>query len=304
MSAGATVLVTGARGFIGKALLELAQREGAGNTFIGVDYDDADLRDREATLRLLQRVKPERVVHLAGKLVKGENAEVLREQMEHTFQAGTVLLGAALETGVQHVLIAGTIDEFGSRGGVLSPSDQAEPVSYYGLSKALLREYAAFFARNRGMRIDWFRPFTAYGPGQAAGNMLLPVAFRAAKSGQPAQFTDGLQQRDFIHVADIAGWVLRALQIPLGHGPGGLSVHHLGSGQATSVRTVLEAIAAEFPGAQFELGALPRRPGEPSVQVAPPYESAEMSLKGWRPHRDWQAGIIETALWWKSKDAV
>ncbi|MEO7037964.1 MAG: NAD(P)-dependent oxidoreductase [Polyangiaceae bacterium] len=304
MSAGATVLVTGARGFIGQTLLALAQREGAGHTFVGVDYEDADLRDREATLRLLQRVKPERVVHLAGKLVKGESAEVLREQMEHTFQAGTVLLGAALETGVQHVLIAGTIDEFGSRGGVLSPTDQAEPVSYYGLAKALLREYAAFFARNRGMRIDWFRPFTAYGPGQAAGNMLLPVAFRAAKSGKPAQFTDGSQQRDFIHVADIAGWLLRALEIPLGHGPGALSLHHLGSGHATSVRAVLEAIAAEFPGAQFELGALPRRPGEPSVQIAPAYESAEVSLKGWRPEREWRAGITETALWWKSKDAV
>lgn len=304
MSGHATVLVTGARGFIGQTLLAQAALEGGSVELVGVDYEDADLRDRESTLRLLERVKPKRVVHLAGKLVKGESAEVLREQMEHTFHAGTVLLGAALETGVEHVLMAGTIDEFGSRGGLLLPGDRAEPVSYYGLCKSLLREYAAFFAHSRGLRVDWFRPFIVYGPGQIAGNMLLPVAFRAAQSGKAAQFSDGLQQRDFIHVADVATWLLRALQIPLDQGAPGLQIHHLGTGQAVTVRAVLEAIAEEFPDAKFELGALPRRPGEPSVQVAAAYESTETSLKGWLPRHAWRAGIAETAHWWKSKDAV
>ena len=304
MSAQRPVLITGARGFIGTTLLELGQREGRASAWVGVDYDDADLRDRDATLRLLERIKPERVVHLAGKLVKGESPEVLREQMEHTFQAGTVLLGAALETGVKHVLMAGTIDEFGSRGGVLRPTDATEPVSYYGLGKTLLREYAAFFARNRRLRIDWFRPFTVYGPGQTAGNMLLPTAFRAAKSGKPAQFSDGLQQRDFIHVADVAAWLSRALEIPLAEGQSGFSVHHLGTGQAVAVRSVLEAIAEEFPGAQFELGALARRPGEPDIQMAASEEPAEAHLKGWRPQYAWRPGITQTASWWKAKDAV
>jgi nucleoside-diphosphate-sugar epimerase len=305
MSARATVLVTGARGFIGSALLALAQREGAGDLdLVGVDYEDADLRDREATRRLLERVKPARVVHLAGKLVKGESPEVLREQMEHTFHAGTVLIAAALETGVRHLLIAGTIEEFGSREGVLQPGDSAEPVSYYGLGKALLREYAALFARRGQLRIDWFRPFTVYGPGQALGNMLLPVAFRAAKSGQAAQFSDGIQQRDFIHVEDIAAWLLRGLRIPLGPPPATLQLHHLGTGQAVPLRAVLEAIAQEFPGAQFQLGALPRRPGEPHLQVAAAYESDEPSLHGWQPRFNWRAGIAQTAGWWKSKDAL
>lgn len=304
MSTGGAVLVTGARGFIGSALLELAEQQGKGSSWVGVDYEDADLRDRDATTRLFERVKPERVVHLAGKLIKGESPEVLREQMEHTFQAGTVLLGAAREAGVKHVLIAGTIEEFGSRGGVLLPTDSAEPASYYGLCKTLLREYAAFFARTRGLRVDWFRPFTVYGPGQTAGNMLLPVAFRAARSGQPAQFSDGLQQRDFIHVADIVAWIARALEIPLGQGHAGFSVHHLGTGEAVPVRSVLEAIAEEFPGAQFQLGALPRRPGEPNIQLAAAYESTENSLKGWRPQHPWRAGIAETASWWKARSAV
>jgi nucleoside-diphosphate-sugar epimerase len=244
------------------------------------------------------------VVHLAGKLLKGEGPEVLREQMEHTFHAGTVLLGAALEAGVEHVLLAGTVDEFGSREGTLRPADSAEPVSYYGLCKSLLREYASFFARRNALRIDWFRPFTVYGPGQIAGNMLLPVAFRAAKSGKAAQFSDGIQKRDFIHVEDIAAWLLAALRLPLKATRSGLHLHHLGTGHAVAVREILQAIAEEFPGAQFELGALSRRPGEANEQLAPPYESTELGLDGWRPRYTWQAGIAQTAGWWKARDAL
>ncbi len=297
-----TVLVTGARGFIGSALLALAQREEADDLFfVGVDYEDADLRDHDATRRLLSKVRPARVVHLAGKLVKGEGPEVLNEQMEHTFRAGTVLLGAAQEAGVEQVLIAGTIDEFGSREGELNPNDGAVPANSYGLCKALLREYAAFFARRGAMRVDWFRPFTVYGPGQAAGNMLLPVAFRAAKSGRAAQFSDGFQKRDFIHVDDVAGWLLRALRVPLQKEPLGLQVHHLGTGHSVSVRSVLEAIAEEFPGSQFQLGALPRRPGEANMQVAARYQAREASLAAWQPHYSWRDGIAHTAAWWRSR---
>ncbi len=300
-----TVLVTGARGFIGSAMLGLAQRDEADDLlFVGVDYEDADLRDHEATRRLLAKVKPARVVHLAGKLIKGDGPEVLREQMEHTFRAGTVLLGAAQEAGVQQLLIAGTIDEFGSRDGELSPIDSAEPANTYGLCKALLREYAAFFARRGSMRVDWFRPFTVYGPGQAAGNMLLPIAFRAAKSGRAAQFSDGHQKRDFIHVDDVAAWLLRALRIPLQQAPLGLQVHHLGTGQAVSVRAVLEAIAEEFPGAQFQLGALPRRPGEASLQAAAPYQASEAGLRAWKPRYGWREGIAETATWWRAREEL
>jgi len=305
MAGSTTVLVTGARGFIGSALFELARKEAESDLdLIGVDREEADLRDPDAAARLLAKIAPERVVHLAGKLVKGEGPNVLEEQMADTFRAGTVLLDAALGAGVRQVLIAGTIDEFGSQSGVLSPGAGACPVSYYGLAKSLLHEYAGFFARRAELRVDWFRPFIVYGPGQVNGNMLLPTAFRAAKSGQPAQFSDGSQERDFIHVQDVASWLLAALRIQLRPGPGGLHEHHLGTGESVAVRRVLTAISQEFPGARFELGALPRRPGEPKTQLAPPYNATEPALKGWRPRYDWRSGIAETAGWWKSKDAL
>jgi nucleoside-diphosphate-sugar epimerase len=285
--------------------MDLARRESPSDlNLVGVGSEDVDLRDRTATSRVLSQIKPRRIIHLAAKLTKGEGPEVLREQMEHTFLAGTVLLDSALEVGVEHVLIAGTLDEFGSREGELRTTDAAEPGSYYGLSKSLLREYAAFVARRSAMRIDWFRPFLVYGPGQVARNMLLPIAFRAAKSGETAKFSDGFQKRDFIHVEDVAAWLLGALRISLSQAPLGLQLHHLGTGNPISVRAVLQAIEEEFPSAKFELGAVPRRLADPSVQIAPTYKSAEPSLKDWHPRFDWRAGIAQTAGWWKSRDEL
>ena len=134
--------------------------------------------------------------------------------------------------------------------------------------------------------------------------MLLPTAFRSAKSGEPAKFSDGFQKRDFIHVEDIAAWLLAAVRISLRQEPLGLQLHHLGTGNPVSVRAVLQAIAEEFPNAQFELGALPRRLTDPSIQIAPAYKSTEPSLKDWMPRFDWRAGIAQTAAWWKSRDEL
>ncbi|HEY2407771.1 MAG TPA: NAD(P)-dependent oxidoreductase [Polyangiaceae bacterium] len=293
------VLVTGARGFIGSSLLAAAQERGGSPQLIGVDIEDADLRDRSAVDQLLARVRPTRVVHLAATLAKGQDAAVLRAQREHTFETGTVVIDAALAAGIHQILVPGSIDEFGGREGELAPSDPCEPRSYYGLCKSLLREHAAFRARTAPVRIDWFRPFIVYGPGQTQGGLLLPTLFRAAKNGERAQVSDGIQRRDFIHVADVAAWILQALTVPMGDASGSLLIHHLGTGEPVAVRTVIEAVAEEFPGSAFDIGAISRRPGEPLLQVSAPYASADAELAAWRPRYQWRRGIAETAAWWK-----
>ena len=95
---------------------------------------------------------------------------------------------------------------------------------------------------------------------------------------------------------------MRALRIPISESTAGLHVHHLGTGQAVAVRSVLMAIAEEFPGAKLEIGALPRRPREPTLQVAAPYASVEPALQGWRPRYGWREGIRQTAAWWKARE--
>lgn len=298
MSHPPTTLVTGAGGFIGSALMRAA----AGD-LVGTTRDEVSLTSPAEVRALLEAVRPRRLVHLAGSIDKGASAADRERQWQDTFLAGRVLLEAAAEAGVRHIVAAGSIEELGSAEGVLEPDTPPRPVSWYGLCKSWVRELAHYHARLGAFRVDWFRPFIVYGPGQVRDDMLLPGAFRAAVEGRSADFTDGRQVRDFLLIDDLVAWLRLVLAVPLGTTSSSFEVHHLGSGCGVEVRQVLEWIGAAFPGADFHLGARARRPGEPSIQVAAPYRATEASLSRWKAQTALPEGIARTAAWWKQRHA-
>jgi UDP-glucose 4-epimerase len=292
------VLVTGAAGFIGRRLV--ARLRDAGEAVMPVDRADVDLADSAAVVRLLNEVRPKRVVHLAGSLDRRADPEALAGQWRDTFDAGRNVVLAAGASGVRHILAAGSIEELGSQGGMLTPGLPSVPVTTYGLCKSLLREVTGFAARGAGLRADWFRPFIVYGPGQQ-GPMVVPYAFESAARGTTAEFSAGVQERDFVYVDDVVDWLFQGLHAEIDGRPGSLVVQHLGSGTPIAVRDVLRLVAAEFPGAAFNVGALPQRSHEPPVQFSGPNPGGEPW--SWAPGVDIEEGIRLTANWWRDKVA-
>ena len=296
------ILITGAGGFIGSSLWGYLKNRGYKGKVIGIDLPDLDLADGKAVMWFLEDCRPSRIVHLAASLARQEDEAGRAQQWRSTFQAGRNLLEAAVAMKVPHLIMAGTIDELGRQGGVLTPDFPAQPRTTYGLCKSLLREVAEFYTRREVLRLDWFRPFTVYGPGQK-GTMLIPYAFQMAREGRPAEFTDGRQIRDFLYIDDLLEWLRLALQVNLTRClQGEFHLHHLGSQAGTSVAKVLELIAAEFPGATFHLGIRRRPAHEPDVQMAPRYSSSDFPLDGWKSNISCQEGVAKTAHWWKTKN--
>lgn len=289
------VLITGASGFVGRALRRALERQGDLRV-LGLGREDLDLADGPQVYKVLDAARPHNVVHLAAALPAGGEDPAARDrQWRDTFLAGRNVIEAARDVGVIHLLAAGSVAELGDQGGALSPDLPARPRSTYGLCKTLVVDVAAFAARQAPLRVDWFRPFTVYGPGQT-GSMLVPAAFAAAVEGRPAAFTDGSQQRDFLFIDDLVAWIMGGLAwYPPGDGPGELAVHHLGTGRPTPVHRVLAHVAGHFPQAQFHVGALPRRPEEPDCQVA----LARPAPWPWVPRTSLEDGLAATAAWWR-----
>lgn len=296
-----TVVVTGAAGFVGGHLVSYLKRSDFQGMVIPLDRKTINLNDRQAVQNFLHTVKPSTIVHLAASMARREEFSDQQKQWRDTFDAGKILLECAVSAGVSHLLMAGSVDELGQQGGVLTITTPAKPYTTYGLCKSLLRETAEFAVRRAAVRIDWFRPFTIFGPAHR-GDMLIPYAFEAASKNKSADFTEGTQQRDFLYIDDLIHWLVMALRV--GRDPakseGQFCVHHLGSGQGVAVREVLLAIASEFPGAKFNLGSKQRRGYEPAEQIAPPYKSLDVSLQSWEPQVPWREGIAKTAIWWRS----
>ena len=103
------------------------------------------------------------------------------------------------------------------------------------------------------------RLFTVYGPGEHEGR-LLPTLLNAARTGQPAELTNGLQQRDFIYVEDVAEGLLR---LGLSCGTPG-EVVNLATGHLTTVRECAETAARvlSLSAERLRFGTLPTRAEE------------------------------------------
>jgi nucleoside-diphosphate-sugar epimerase len=148
------------------------------------------------------------------------------------------------DRGLAAVVAAGSAEEFGERGGVIAEDDPpAGRLSAYGWGKAAARTLLQSWAEGTGRPTLWLRPFVVYGPWQG-GNMAVPYAIRQALDGLPAEFSDGVQRRDFVHVDDVAEAFRAALRVL---SPGFTAVN-VGTGKGTALRAVLELIG-ELTGA-------------------------------------------------------
>jgi nucleoside-diphosphate-sugar epimerase len=293
------VLVTGGHGFIGAALCRKLEEASPGLRVWAPRRSEFDLSRPEEARALLAQAPFSKVVHLAASLARGPSAEQTAAQWKDTFEAGRNLLEAAAKAHVPHVIASGSVEELGNQPGALAPDAPSMPMTQYGLCKTLVRETAAFLARQRPMQIDWFRPFTVYGPGQR-GLSFVSTAMEAGRRGSSAEFTEGSQLRDFIHVDDVVQWILLVMRKEPTM-PSSFQIHHVGTGVGVALRDVLSVIASEFPDADFRIGSKPRRPGEPDIQIASLQSSAHSSIDGWAPAVSWRDGLVQTARWWKEQ---
>jgi nucleoside-diphosphate-sugar epimerase len=290
------VVVTGSRGFIGRRLVEALWSKGVRPVRVsanpktpatgsGPPVHFYDLAEPRTYLPAGVAGEPFLLVHLAWDTGRSPLYAEQARQLDRLAR----WLDGWLGRGLAGVVMPGTADEYGARSGRLAEDDTpVGRLSGYGWGKAAARGLLANVSAG-GVPVVWLRPFLVYGPGQE-GNMVVPYAVRQALAGAPADFSDGLQRRDFLAVEDVVTGFVAAVR---GVCDGGLTGWHclnLGTGRGTPVRAVLQRIAAGL-GAEgrFRFGALPRRPGESDELVADPRRAA--NVLGWRATMDWEEGV-------------
>lgn len=164
-----TVLVTGATGALGQAVIERLRRDGRYHVVATSRHcNDAsgfrlDVRDREKFASAINRTEPDLVLHLAATF-SGDFDEVYAVNVEAT----RYLLDAVQQWGSQiRVLLVGSAAEYGAVRPEENPirEDQVlKPVSIYGLTKAWQTQLAGFYA-SRGVDVVVARIFNLDGPG-------------------------------------------------------------------------------------------------------------------------------------------
>jgi UDP-glucose 4-epimerase len=270
-------LVTGGAGFIGSNLVDALVERGDEVTVLddlttgrrdnlalalgsGAELVELDVRDAEAVIELLGRVKPEVVFHLAAQI------DVRRSTADPAFDArvnveGTInMLEASRRAEVRRFVNTSTGGAIYGEGKILpAPEDHpVAPEAPYGQSKFAAEGYCELFRRMHGLSTVSLRYGNVYGPRQDPLGEAGVVAIFCGKlieGGRPTVFGDGLQTRDYVYVGDVVDANLRVAE----SGAGG--AFNVGTGTETSVLDIVDALR---PHAQdgFEPEHAPERLGE------------------------------------------
>lgn len=204
-----TTLITGVSGFLGRHVAERARA--AGHVVVELDRvgvaEPIDLLSIDQVRAVLERSRPDVVIHLAGAL-RSPDFKVLYE----TNVTGTaVLMEAMLSLQLTpRVVVVSSSAVYGNPTSdeLLTEDAPLRPLTHYGASKAGQEAVAlrAFFASNLPVMVA--RPFNLVGPGQppslAAGAFAEQIA-RAERSAERVMRVGDLSgSRDFVDVRDVA----------------------------------------------------------------------------------------------------
>jgi UDP-glucose 4-epimerase len=251
---GERVTVTGGAGFIGSHVVDSLVKAGYDvnvvddlhtgkreNVNPAAGFHLVDIRDAKALEQVLAAERPAYVVHEAAWAdVRGSLVDPAGYATVNII--GTLnLLQSAQQNGVRKVVFASTGGAIYGDPGELPATEGCppHPLDPYGASKLACEFFMETFRHNFGLEYCALRYGNVYGPRQDPLGEAGVVAIFTGKMlrGEPAIINgDGLQQRDFVYVGDIA----RANVLALGAGSG---IYNLGTGTPTDINTIFSELA-------------------------------------------------------------
>ena len=267
-SAAMNVLVTGASGFVGRALVdELRHGDGAYEVH-PLERSDGDLAEEGVADAAIAEARPDVVVHAAARI------GVVRcdEEPERTLRSNvlaTTLVARAASAHRARLAYLSTADVYGD--GDVDEKTPVAPASLYALSKWWGEQVARLYAP-KGLTV--FRLVNPYGPGvdPGQGKGAIPTMLRQAERREPIPAFRG-EARSWTWIGD----TVRGIGLVLERGEEG--VFNVGSGDEPVALTAAARLACELAGAPEELV---REVDAPPGRVTPRVSVERLRALGWR----------------------
>ncbi|ANK79428.1 MAG: dTDP-glucose 4,6-dehydratase [Rhizobiales bacterium NRL2] len=323
------ILVTGGCGFIGSALVRRLVADGAEVlnldclTYAGLPQNvasvadrpgyrflKADICDKAAMTEAFAGFRPEAVMHLAAESHVDRSIDGPGEFIRTNVTGTEVLLECALDhwRGLDEAARAGfrflhvsTDEVYGALAGEghFREGDPYRPTSPYAASKAGADHLVRAFHATYGLPVLITNCGNNYGPFQFP-EKLIPVIILNALAGEPLPvYGQGLNVRDWIHVDDHVGALLRVLDA--GRPGETYLVGARGERRNIDLVRAICAVLDETPEARHRphtdlIRFVGDRPGHDFRYAIDPAK-IEGEL-GWRPARSFEDGIRETVRWY------
>jgi dTDP-L-rhamnose 4-epimerase len=302
----------------------------------GAELRRADIRDAEAVRQALNDI--DGVFHLAAEVGVGQSMYEISRYVGVNDLGTAVLLEEMAKAPPQRLVVASSMSVYGEglylspSGGRLGdvrrrpdrlkeghwdpevdgqpltpvPTDELKPVdlaSIYALTKYAQERQALIFGEAYGVEAVALRLFNVFGPGQALSNpytgVLANFASRLMNGEPPLIFEDGRQQRDFVHVKDVA----RAFRLAMEKSGIAGQVINIGSGHAYPIAEVARLLADAMDVPEIQPQILGKaRAGDIRNCFADISKARE--LLGFSPRFRLENTLIEMADWVRGATAI
>jgi UDP-glucuronate 4-epimerase len=316
------VLVTGAAGFIGSNLAERLRERG--DTVVGLDCFDAfypravkernlarlrgdsgfrlidgDLRNPAQVTEAVRGV--DAVVHLAA--LAGVRPSLLDPFRFYDVNVmGTLqLFEACRARDLRRIVFGSSSSVYGLDSQVpFRESDPCQtPLSPYAATKRAGELLAWNSHHLHGLSVTALRFFTVYGPRQRP-DLAIHKFTKLIAAGQPIElFGDGSTSRDYTWVGDIVDGIIAALDQQGRDAAPTYRVYNLGGSQTTSLRELVDMIAAAL-GRAPVIDWKPEQPGDMKRTLAD-VSRAQKEL-GYAPKMPIAEGIPRFVAWWRGEN--
>lgn len=320
-----TVLVAGGAGYIGSHVCKALYHSG----FVPVSFDNlsrgheeavqwgalvkADLSDRKAIRKTLDRYSPKGVIHLANFAYVAESIERPLLYFQNNVADTVTFLDELVKAGITKFVFSSSCATYGIPQTIPIPEDHPQhPINPYGSTKLMVESILHQISQACDMRAINLRYFNAAGadPDGSVGEShdpethVIPLVLKTVVGeqkelsiyGADHPTPDGTCIRDFVHVSDLADAHVGAMKyLEKNHG---VESFNLGTGKGTSIRELVTAVE-QVTGGNVPTKMMDARQGDPPILVGNP-QMAKTKL-GWVPRYREMQEIVNHAWSWCSK---
>ncbi len=317
------VIITGGAGYIGSHVVKLLGKlghdllivddlsSGHRDSLLYGDFVQGNVGDKDLMTSVVKGFQPDAVMHFAAFIQVGESvSDPLKYYKNNTLNTIN-LLEVLLENNIDKFVFSSTAAVYGVPD--IIPVDEKAPlmpINPYGSSKSMVEHILKDLSSANDFNYCALRYFNVAGAdpeGELGQNYLdathlITRALKTAKGelpfievfGTDYPTKDGTGVRDYIHVNDLAGAHLAALNFLASGGES--DVFNLGYGHGYSVKEIIE-ISKKVTGIDFEVRESPRREGDPAELISD--NRKILSTLDWNPEYDDIEFIIKTAYEWE-----
>jgi UDP-glucuronate 4-epimerase len=330
----ATILVTGAAGFIGYHLA--AALLDRGDRVVGIDnlndyYDPAlkrarlarldgrpgwsfqplDLADGPGISRLFETERFDRVAHLGAQAGVRYSLTNPAAYVQSNLVGFLHILEGCRHHGVGHLVYASSSSVYGANTRMpFAETDVVDhPVSLYAASKKSNELMAHSYSHLYRLPTTGLRFFTVYGP-WGRPDMAIWIFTRAILAGQPIDvFNEGRMRRDFTYIDDIITGVVRTLDRPAAADPAWSGdapnpatsnapwrVYNIGNHQPVELGRLIDTLESAI-GRRAIRRLLPMQPGDVPATYAD--ITALERDTGFRPATPIEVGVERFVRWYR-----